>query len=103
MSNAEVIDFSKYQSSRDLISEKREFEKYLKLLSLQDLLRESARLTNKLQSESLDDKLVYRCQTVINEINERMGCQVTDLNIAFHQIFKNAQDKLNELKNFQEL
>lgn len=103
MSNAEVIDFSKYQSSRDLISEQREFEKYLKLLSLQDLLQESARLTNKLHEEVLDDKLIRRCRTVIKEINERMGHQITDLNLAFHHIFKDAQDKLDEMRAFQEI
>ena len=103
MENAKIIEFSKYQDSRDQISEKREFEKYLKLLSLHDLLNESTRLIARLNEEQLDDRLVTRCQTVIKEINFRMGGQITDLNTAFTSMFRKATDCLNELKAFQEI
>lgn len=102
MENAKIIDFSKYQDSRNQISEQREFEKYLKLLSLHDLISESNRLISRLNEEKLDERLISRCRTVIKEINYRMGGQVSDLNLAFSQMFQKTANRLNELKAFQE-
>lgn len=104
MKNAEIIELAKYQNTRTFISERKEFEKYVKLLSLHDLLNLSTQLTdNLLNVENLDEKLISRCKIVIQEINARMGGQISDLNIAFHRIFKNSVSRFDDLKAFQEI
>ena len=101
--NANVLDFSKWQKSREKISEHRNFEKYIQLLSLQGLMNESSTLIAKLQDGELDEPLMIRCKMVLKEINERMGEQANDLNRAFERLFRQAYQRIGELNDYLEV
>lgn len=88
MSNAQVIELSQYQASRDKISERNKLEKYLKMLPLHDLMYESNQLTQRLHQETLNENLIMKCQAVIQEINNRMDQETNEqsLNKAFQTL-----------------
>jgi hypothetical protein len=95
---AEVIDLNSWKQEKNSPSSLSSYQAYLKLLDVNELLNELNFMTNEIQNQNVDHKIILMTQSLIQEVAQRTTNESPFMYASLKKMEKSLTKTLVELE-----